>query len=276
MEEFRWYYPNSIEEAVGLLELQGVVPHGGGTGIIRGKLDRYKGLISLEGLGLDYIKEVDGVVEIGATATYHDVIEFCSALYGECILAKSLSRAASTPLRNRITIGGSVAYFPIWSDLMGPLIALDATVSLVGKNEGEYPVKEFARNRSLKSHSLIKSVKFKRFNGFTYYHRAARTHFDYGSFNITMLASFDNGVFSDVRLVLVGSKAKFQRLTEIENGLIGRSPSDIDVSELIGRIYDSVEFHNTRIGSAEYTRSVALVEIERAVHASFKAMEGEK
>ncbi len=276
MDSIRWYYPSTIDETVELLKLPGVVPHGGGTGIIRGRLDRYKGLISLDRLGLNSISKRNGRIEIGATATYQDVIDFCRSCCGETILSKSLSRAASTPLRNRITIGGSVAYFPIWSDLLGPLTALEAEVALVGENEGVYPVEEFVKNRSLKQRSLIKSLSFRPFDGFSYYYRAARTHFDYASFNITLLSSFEDGKFADFRLVLVGSRAKLQRFRELENEIKGKSGSEIDVPALISMIYDSVEFHNTRIGSGAYTKSVALVEIERAIHASIKALEGKK
>ncbi len=267
-----WYFPETLEDAVGLLQKPAVAPHGGGTGIIRGRLDRYRGLISLDKLGLNYIRQEGDMVEIGATATYSDIIDGLP----NCILARSLSLAASTPLRNRITLGGSVAYFPIWSDLMGPLMALNATVQLVGENEGEFPIAEFARNRTLKRHSLVKSVTFRRFTGYTYYHRVARTHFDYGSLNISLLFRAEDGVVSEFRLVLVGSKEKFRIFDELAEHVVGKEVGAIKPRELVKSIEDGVQFHDTRIGSGEYTRAVALVEMERAIASAVMNAGGEK
>ena len=56
------------------------------------------------------------------------------------MLAASLSQAASTPLRNRITLGGSLKDFPLWSNLYAPLIAIDAKVEIKGNKSGIYSV----------------------------------------------------------------------------------------------------------------------------------------
>ncbi len=276
MSEFQWYFPETLDEVIELLREPGVAPHGGGTGIIRGRLDRYKGLICLDRLGLDYVKITDNEVEIGAMATYQDVIDKLKTDSEDCILVKSLQRAASTPLRNRITIGGSVAYFPIWSDLMGPLIALKAEVELIGEHEGVYPIEKFAKDRSLKRGSLIRSVRFKKFKGLSYYQRVARTHFDYGALNISLLTNSKDGKISDFRLVLVGSRQKFQTFEELSDAVIGREPGEIEPSQLVNSIADSIQFHDTRIGSGEYTKAVALVEIERAIESTLKNLEAGK
>ena len=92
------------------------------------------------------------MVELGACTTFADAAAYLESLDGECILAKALGSAASTPLRNRITMGGSTALFPVWSDLVGPLIALGAEVELTGTNPGLFPVARYVDEKELNAY----------------------------------------------------------------------------------------------------------------------------
>jgi len=73
---------------------------------------------------------------------------------------KSLQNSADTPLRNRITIGGSIAFAPPWSDIIGALIVLDTKIILYRKNEGVSQLKNNLKNNKLKQDSLIAGIRF--------------------------------------------------------------------------------------------------------------------
>ena len=78
MQEIRWYFPKTLEEVTGLLQEEGIIPHGGGTSILKGGMKRVKGLIDSRRLDLSYFrtaKGAKGMIEIGATCTYSEVVE---------------------------------------------------------------------------------------------------------------------------------------------------------------------------------------------------------
>lgn len=269
MHEIKWYFPQNVEEALGLIKLEGVIPHAGGTAILKSRvIERIRGLVDLKKLPLNYFDEEDGEIKIGAMQTYSDVIENLRRIDPDSILIKALSQAASTPLRNRITVGGSVSYFPIWSDIMGPLIALDAKVTLLGENAGVYDLREFAKDRLLRKNSLIKEVKFKRDSWRSYYFRAVRTSFDYAAFTISILAKKEKNSISDVRIVVIGCVRKFNRLEELERELIGSEVQNLNFHEIVKGI--NLEFKGKRHGSSEYLNHLFKVELARGLSEIFK------
>jgi CO/xanthine dehydrogenase FAD-binding subunit len=263
MDEIQWHFPASIAEIEELLKIPKTIPHGGGTAIIRSGMGRIRGLIDLSHLGLDRFSNKDGSVRFGATMTFSGVAEHVEALDRGNILSRALSRAASTPLRNRITVGGSAAHFPAWSDLIGPLIALDASVSLVGAHRGTFRVLEYVTSPELRKHTLITDFTCTIDAWRSFYYRETRTSFDYPAFTVTILVREENGRIEDMRVVIVGCTGKFKRLFKIEDALRGKRCSSVPV-EGIGRDLD-IRFTAKKFMSTDYLRHLAGVVLERGL-----------
>jgi len=264
MEKLTWFYPQSIDEVSDLLKKYGVIPHGGGTFIGKDRLKHLKGLISLDKLGLDFFNETDETIEIGATMTFSEVSERMRKKMPDSILVKSIGSSLSTALRNRVTTGGSIASFPIWSDLMGPLIALDAKVSLVGEEAVTYKLEEYLKDKKLHKGNLIKSVRFKKDRFDSFYYRFSRTNFDRASFNISMLLKKSpEDCVEDLRVVVVGTKNKYNCLDNLRERVRNKKLKDIDPEGLVDG--SEVNFSDKKAGSAEYLKNVVCVEIERGL-----------
>lgn len=263
MHTINWYYPKDTEELKVLLEKDGVYPHGGGTSILRLGFKNIKGLIALDDLKLNFFKKNASTVEIGSALSFSALIENLREVDKSSILIKALSNAVPTPLRNRITIGGSIASFPIWSDLIGPLFALDADLKLIGSKEGIYKLAEYIKNKELQKSNLIYSVEFPLDTWSTYYYRATRVNFDYSSFNFSILAKKDNAKLNDLRIVLVGSKDKCKRMTKVEQLFVGKDAKDFAFNK-IQENFDT-EFSHKKLGSSEYLKKLACVELERGL-----------
>jgi CO/xanthine dehydrogenase FAD-binding subunit len=261
--ELRWYFPGSLEEVPELLQKSGVVPHGGGTTLLRGSLARLEGLIDLSALPLHFFKHDSEQIRIGSALSYSDVVRHLREVEPEHILAKALSQAASTALRNRITVGGSVSFFPLWSDLMGPLVALGTRVALIGAEEGVYDIVDYLDNRQARRQSLITEIKLSRQKWLSYYHRETRTRFDYPAFNITILLNRSDREIRDARIVIVGNTQKYRRLTALEEALRDSTWERVK-REGLDRYMD-VQFSSKRLGGADYIRHLALVELERGL-----------
>jgi len=187
MNNINWYYPNSPAEASTLMLRGKTILHAGSTGLRGRDIPSGTSLLDLSKAGLSNCTIKPAAITLGAMCTYADVVKALQEKIPDHILVKSLKPAANTPLRNRITVGGSVAFFPPWSDLMGPLLALDATVVLAGKNEGEYPIAAFIEKKELREQSLITSIKIPAGEWLAAHHREIRSVSDMPAFTITLL-----------------------------------------------------------------------------------------
>jgi len=265
MNELVWHFPTDLMAAVELLQEPGAAPHAGGAGLLRTGTGNLTGLIDLRKLPLHHLTVNAGRVEMGAMLTFADVVERMRPLDPGSILIKSLGRAASTPLRNRITVGGSVAMAPLWSDLMGPLLALDAEVVLLGKDEVTCPFAQILDDRAIRKGKLVKAVRFDIGAWQSYYFRAAATHFDYAAFTITALVKKNSRQeIEDARVVVTGNKQRYKRLAELERAMIGRKAGDgYDWAQMAAGV--DVEFSQKTMGSPEYVRHVFDVELERTL-----------
>ncbi len=289
MKEITWYFPSTLEEVPELLKKEGVFAHGGGTALLRSNLARVEGLIDLKALPLNFCRDSEGVIEIGAGCTYSQTTEVLQKIDSHNILIPALSGAASTPLRNRITLGGSIAFFPVWSDLMGPLLALEAEVTLIGSNKGSFPLVEYLKKREIRNRSLITGISFKKRELNSYYFRQSRTRFDYSAFSISILVnkiaslpeslcassspsaytSLSASRIEEAVIVIVGCRNKFTRLSSLEDSLKSCSPADLQPKDIAGSL--EVEFAAKKNYSPDYLKHLAAVELERGLKAVLRS-----
>lgn len=259
----KWHFPSTVQELAELIDMDNPLIHGGGTGIPRAKIRSSRSVVDLSRMGWNVCQIEEGMIKLGSTCTFSKVVKELDVLRPGHVLCKALKRSASTPLRNRITLGGSVAFFPIWSDLVGPLIALGGSVDLVGASEGMFPVKDFVSNRSLFKGSVIRSIVVPDDIWDSWYYREVRVGFDYPGFTVTMLARRSQGALEDFRAVVVGTKDRFSVLDGIMDRFKGIRYGEIDVKSL-GDSLD-LEFPDKKSGSGEYFKQVAAVWFERGL-----------
>ena len=277
-----WHFPESMDELLTLLSNgKGLMLHGGGTmllKLLRSGNTEISGLVSLSKLPLDDVR-IDGEhIEIGAANTFSSALSKISKLIVNngksqfsCLLCAALGKAASTPIRNRITIGGSVASLPSWSDLISPLYILDAKVVLLGKNSGEYDFTEFYINtETLLSNSVITSIRVPvrlLERNFSYY-RETRVAFDYPAFTISVNADIVNSIVNDVRISVSGVTGRVIRLNNIEKFISGKS---VNTMKQQGIAKDTpLSFGDKPAGSPKYLAHAARVEVERSLHRIFE------
>jgi CO/xanthine dehydrogenase FAD-binding subunit len=203
--------------------------------------------------------------------------EVAGRLESTHVLARALGGCASTPLRNRITVGGSVALFPVWSDLMGPLMALEADVHLVGAGQGTVPVSRYVAEPELRRGTLVTGVSFPDRSWSSFYYRDTRTRFDYAAFTVTFLLEKDAGKVLDARIVVIGCRGKFGRLRDLEARLKGM-PLGEARGETAGALdagtfpITAPPFNGRKFMSPEYLAHCARVELERGL----KSLVGEE
>jgi carbon-monoxide dehydrogenase medium subunit len=137
--EFEYKRPESVEEAIGLLTENGDtrVLAGGHSllPMMKLRLDEPAALVDIGRLpGLDGISEEGGDISIGALAT-HASVAVSELVREKCrVLATTAEGIGDRQVRNRGTIGGSLAHADPGADYPTVVTALDATVVIRGRN----------------------------------------------------------------------------------------------------------------------------------------------
>ena len=141
---FAYAKPQSLAEAFDLLEHPGAKVLAGGQSLIptlNMRLSAPELLVDINGLqGLRGISVEQGVVRIGALTTHAQVEKSEDIRKHVPLLAEAIRHVAHPAIRNRGTLGGSVALADPAAEYPACLVALDASIVVAGKG-GERIVK---------------------------------------------------------------------------------------------------------------------------------------
>jgi carbon-monoxide dehydrogenase medium subunit len=141
---FAYAKPRSLAEAFDLLERAGAKILAGGQSLIPSlnlRLSSPELLVDITGIkGLSNIEVVDGMVRIGALCTHSELERSAELKQHLPLVAEAVSHIAHPAIRNRGTIGGSLALADPAAELPACALALDATL-IVSARRGERRVK---------------------------------------------------------------------------------------------------------------------------------------
>jgi len=256
-----WYRPESITEALSLMKKGMVIPYAGGTSFHRGGKITATGMIDLRKLDLDFIHETESGTTIGACARFKDIANY-DLTDGRKILKEACSLAASTSLRNLITIGGSLASKPIWSNIPAALLALNAEIEIAGGNAGKFGIGKFLDEKPLDGTSLITKVFIPKSPGVGIYYRYSETKFDYSLIDTAVYLELKNVEIETIRIAVGNLLPKARRLYNLEESLKGLPIN----SERIADLVDKLEINpiSSSIASKEFRSNLVKVFIKRA------------
>src|SRR3954469_6321500 len=135
---FDYKRPASVDEAIALLAQHGddAKVLAGGHSLIPAmklRLARPAVIVDIGRIAnLNYIREAGGAIAIGATTT-HQEIESSPLLAAKSpLLAETAAHIGDLQVRNKGTIGGSLAHADPAADYPAAILALDAEIELVG------------------------------------------------------------------------------------------------------------------------------------------------
>jgi aerobic carbon-monoxide dehydrogenase medium subunit len=141
---FAYVKPRSLDEALGLLERPGAKALAGGQSLLPAlnmRLASPELLVDIT--GLDELKGIEleqDVVWIGALTTHTQILESPEIARHVPLLAQAAPHIAHPAIRNRGTLGGSVALADPAAEYPACLVALDASIVVAGRS-GERIVK---------------------------------------------------------------------------------------------------------------------------------------
>jgi carbon-monoxide dehydrogenase medium subunit len=190
-------------------------------------------LVDINGVaGLDKISVKNGMVEIGAM-TRHVTLERSSDIAKHApLIAQAMPHIAHPAIRNRGTIGGSLAYADPAAELPACLVALDGEIDIAGP-KGKRSVKagDFFKDlfeTALGTHDVLTAVRVPAAGAQTRagFAELARRHGDYAMVGLAAVAKASGKSLSGVRLVYFGVGATPVRARKAEDALAQGSVDD--------------------------------------------------
>ncbi|MDE3078326.1 MAG: xanthine dehydrogenase family protein subunit M, partial [Chloroflexota bacterium] len=132
---FEYYAPTSLQDAIKLLEAGNKVIAGGHSllPLMKLRLAEPSGLVDLRRVpGLDRISETGGVIHIGARTTHVAIMDSALLQAKAPLLCETAAHIGDLQVRNRGTIGGSLAHADPAGDLPAAIRALDGELVAMG------------------------------------------------------------------------------------------------------------------------------------------------
>jgi carbon-monoxide dehydrogenase medium subunit len=190
-------------------------------------------LVDINGVaGLDGIRVTGGAVEIGAM-TRHVTVERSSDIATHApLIARAMPHIAHPAIRNRGTIGGSLAYADPAAELPACLVALDGEIDIAGPggkrtvNAGDFFKGLF--ETALGPHDVLTAIRVPAASEGTRagFAELARRLGDYAMVGLAATAKANGKGLSDVRLVYFGVGETPVRAHKAEDALARGSVDD--------------------------------------------------
>lgn len=224
---------------------------------------------------LAYIREENGQIRIGAMTTHYE-LESSDLLKKICpLLPECAGHIGDVQVRNKGTIGGSVAHSDPAGDWPAAVLALNAEMVVAGKS-GERTIKadDFfvdLLTTALEPNEILREIRIDKPNGRTGQAYAKMPHPASGFAVVAVAAnlSFNGGsACRSASIGITGVAAKAYRASAVEAALAGKTIDDGTLSGAVSHATDGVDCNGDLFASEEYRRHLATVYARRAIAAA--------
>jgi len=224
-------------------------------------------LIDMGGIAeLRGVERSNGDWRIGALTT-HATLQDSPELG---VVADAAGKIADQQVRNRGTIGGSLAHADPASDLPGVMLAAEASVLVRGPG-GERTIAaadlfEDYLTTSLTPEEVLTDIRMPALDGWKWgYEKFTRRAEDWAMVGITALVKISDGTCEDVRVGLTHMASTPLRATAVEEALRGQPLDDERISAAAEHAADGTEPPGDLNASSEYKSHLARVLTRRAL-----------
>jgi aerobic carbon-monoxide dehydrogenase medium subunit len=284
---FHYHRAASLKEAATMLSQLGeeARPLAGGQSLIPLMKLRFANpshLVDLNFIpGCSYIKAENGVVRLAAL-TRHAEIENSDVAARIPILHDCAAGIADVQVRNRGTIGGSVAEADPSGDWAVALMTLATEVRCVGRNgERTVPLAEFVKDAyttALAQDELVKEITVKipaKGSGGAYlaFKRAAPV---YATASAAVQLTMDGNVCKDIAVVLGCVGLTAIKVKDAEAALRGQIINQKTLGTVAEAARAAAEPQSDMRGSAEYKRTLVAALVKRAIDIAGRRARGER
>jgi len=222
---------------------------------------------------LSYIREEDGQIRIGAMTTHYQ-IESSEQLKQICpLLPECAAHIGDLQVRNKGTIGGSLAHSDPAGDWPAAILALNAELVAVSKN-GERTIKadDFfvdLLTTALEPGEILREIRVKK-NG-THHAYAKMPHPASGFAVVGVAANLimnGSNECQSASIGITGVSSKAYRASAVESALNGAALNDDTIQSAAAHATEGADVNGDLFAPADYRRHLAVVYTRRAIAAA--------
>lgn len=280
--QFEYVAPKTLEDALRLVERHGdeaKILAGGHSllPLMKLRLAQPRYVIDIGRLrNMNYIREENGQIAIGALTT-HAEIESSTLLRAKCpLLSETAAAIGDVQVRNRGTLGGSLAHGDPAADYPAAALALNVEI-IAASTAGTrtIPVNEYFLDMlttALRPGEILSQVRVAPLaprTGTAY----EKLHQPASGFAIVgvaaRLAIGSGGMIEDAAVGVTGLGPKAFRAAAVENALRGKKASEKLFAEAAQHAAQGIEPLSDLHASADYRRNMAIVHARRALRRAF-------
>lgn len=286
--EFEYHRAGSVDEAIQMMQKYGDDAKfiAGGHSLLplmKLRLAEPGHLIDIGRIpGLSYVNNTNGNVAIGALTTHYQLESSADLARSVAVIPEAAAHIGDVQVRNRGTVGGSVAHADPASDLPACLVALGAEFVAKGPN-GERTITaanffEDLMTTSLGEDELLTEIRFRAPQGksgsaYAKLSNKASHYSVVGAAAIVTLA--DDGTVADVSVAFSGVASKPIKAVAVENALKGKQPTAEAIAEAASHGAENIDFALSDIhASDEYRLAMTKVYAKRALTSAVERARG--
>jgi aerobic carbon-monoxide dehydrogenase medium subunit len=212
------------------------------------------------------------ILTLGALTRHVELLKSPEVAAHAPLLTEAIAHVAHPAIRNRGTLGGSLAHADPASELPACMVALNATIVVRGQmGERRIAAEEFFTGiyeTVLSAQELLIAVELPiaRENSAYFFHEFARRHGDYAIAGLAAQAIVHAGQFTDLRLAFfaVGDRPV---LANAANRLVGVAVTPAILAEASAVLGEQLQPHEDHHASASMRRHLAKVLLARSISA---------
>jgi len=275
--QFDYVAARSLDEAVKLLAQhkdQAKLLAGGHSLIpaMKLRLAQPKVLVDISRIrDLAYIRQRDGELRIGAMTTHYQ-IESEGELRSVCrLLPETATQIGDVQVRNKGTLGGSLAHADPAADWPATMIALGANLVTVSpRGERTIAAQDFFLDlltTALKPDEILREIRIQLPKGRSgqAYLKMRQPASGFAVVGVAVALEVEGGRCARAAVGITGVGSKAYRATAVENGLAGKPVDQATAEAAATHAADKVEANADLYASAEFRKHLAQVYTRRAI-----------
>lgn len=275
---FTYHRATTVDEALALLgdhAETGKLLAGGHSllPVMKLRLAQPEHVIDITGIADLKSISVDGdSITIGALVTHGELARNTQIAENLPLLAEMANVVGDRQVRNRGTIGGTLAHADPAADYPAGMLAMNATVLARGPNgDREIPIDQFFTGfleTALQPNELITAVRVPVLGDHTSsaYEKLANPASGYATVGVAIVATKDSGgSLSSIRVGITGASDHAWRATSVEEALTGTSPTESDVRAAAASATDGAEMLEDKHAPSDYRAKVTQNLTRRAI-----------
>jgi carbon-monoxide dehydrogenase medium subunit len=273
--QFEYYKPSSVQEAVALLSSNPDAKLlAGGHSLIPAmklRLSAPAAIVDLGGVsGLNTISTGNGAT-IGALTTYRQLLDNADLKGPFPIIAETANVVGDPHVRNRGTLGGSLAHSDPAADFTAVMLALNASVTAIGSGgERTIAVDDLFVDlftTSLEADEIITSISIPAASAGTgqAYEKHAHPASGYAVVGVAAVLTVSGGTIQSARVAVTGAPSKATRAAATEAALTGKPANAETIAAAAAQAADGLDLNGDTYASAEYRGHLVKVLAKRAI-----------